>query len=64
MLHMKIFLLNFNDFTINENVLSSVGQSTKRMRAEIIWFGFSPRGDFKLKTTLSRGLKLMVNNHL
>ena len=40
MLHMKLFLLNFNDFTINENVLSSVGQSTKRMRAEIIWFGF------------------------
>ena len=39
-LHMKIFLLNFNDFTINENVLSSVGRRTKRMRAEIIWFGF------------------------
>ena len=39
-LHMKIFLLNFNDFTINENVLSSVGRSTKRMRAEIIWLGF------------------------
>ena len=59
MLHMKIFLLNFNDFTINENVLGSVGRSTKRMRAEIIWFGFfSPRGDFKLKTTLSRGLKV------
>ena len=40
MLHMRLFLLNFNDFTINENVLSSMGQSTKRMRAEIIWFGF------------------------
>ena len=58
MLYMKIFLLNFNDFTINKNVLSSVGRSTKRMRAEIIWFGFSPRGDLKLKTTLSRGLKV------
>ena len=40
MLYMKLFLLNFNDFTINENVLSSVGRSTKRMQAEIIWFGF------------------------
>ena len=57
MLHMKIFLLNFNDFTINENVLSSVGRSTKRMRAEnLVWL--SPRGDFKLKTTLPRGLKV------
>ena len=50
MLYMKIFLLNFNDFTINKNVLSSVGRSTKRMRAEIrnylVWF-LSPRGDFK-----------------
>ena len=25
MLYMKLFLLNFNDFTINENVLGSVG---------------------------------------
>ena len=32
------------------------------MRAEIIWFGLSPRGDFKLKTTLPGVLKLMVNN--
>ena len=55
---MKLFLLNFNDFTINENVLGSVGRSTKKLRAEIIWFGFSPRGDFKLKMTLSRGLKV------
>ena len=58
MLHMKLFLLNFKDFTINENVLCSVGKSTKKMWAEIIWFGFSPRGDFKLKTTLSKGLKV------
>ena len=58
MLYMKLFLLNFNDFTINENVLGSVRRSTKKMRAEIIWFGLSPRGDFKLKTTLSRGLKV------
>ena len=55
---MKIFLFNFNDFTINENGLSSVGRSTKRMRAEIIWFGLSPRGDFKLKTTLHGGPKV------
>ena len=55
---MKIFLFNFNDFTITKNGSSSVGQSTKRMRAEITWFGFSLRGDFKLKTTLSRGLKV------
>ena len=54
---MKIFLFNFNDFTVNENGLSSVGRSTK-MRAEIIWFGLSPRGDFKLKTTFRGGLKV------
>ena len=58
MLHMKIFLFNFNDFTIMKNGSSSVGQSTKRMRAEIIWFGLSPKGGFKLKTTLFRGLKV------
>jgi len=57
MLHMKIFLLNFDDFTINEHVLSPVGRSTKRMRAEnLVWL--SPRGDFKLKTTLPGGLKV------
>ena len=55
---MKIFLFNFNDFTVNQNGLSSVGRSTKRMRAEIIWFGLSPRGNFKLKTTLHGGLKV------
>ena len=58
MLYMKLFLLNVNDFTINEKCFRLRGQSTKKLRAEIIWFGFSPRGDFKLKMTLSRGLKV------
>ena len=62
MLHMKIFLLNFNDFTINENVLSSVGQSTKRMRAEIIWFGFLREEILSWRRHYPEVLKLMVNN--
>ena len=54
---MKIFLFNFNGFTINESVLGSVPRSTKKMGLKL--FGFvSPRGDFKLKTTLHGGLKV------
>ena len=54
---MKIFLFNFNDFTISESVLGSAPRRTKKMGTEIIWFGVSERG-FKLKTTLHRGLKV------
>ena len=58
MLPMKIFLLNFNDFTINENVLSSVGRSTKRRECGLKLFGLVFSNDFKLKTTLPGGLKV------
>ena len=61
MLHMKIFLLNFNDFTINENGLSSVGRSTKRMRPEIIWFGFLREEILSRRRHYPEVLKLMVN---
>ena len=54
---MKIFLFDFNGFTINESVLCSVSWRTKKMGLKL--FGLvSPRGDFKLKTTLHEGLKV------
>ena len=58
---MKIFMFNFNGFTINESVLGSVPEEQRKWGLKL--FGLlSPRGDFKLKTTLHGGLKLMVNN--
>ena len=55
---MKLFLLNFNDFTINENVLGSVGRVQNNCGLKLFGLVLSPRGNFKLKTTLSRGLKV------
>ena len=55
---MKLFLLNFNDFTINENVLGSVGLVQNNCGLKLFGLVLSPRGNFKLKTTLSRGLKV------
>ena len=56
---MKILLFNFNGFTINESVLGSVSWRTKKMGGGLKLFGLvSPRGDFKLKTTLHGGLKV------
>ena len=62
---MKIFLLNMKWFTINKSVYTPLSEN-KEKRAEIVWFGFSsPRGAFRLKTTLhggGGGLMLMVDN--
>ena len=64
MLHKKLFMYNFNHFTINENVLSSVGQSTRRMRAEIIWFGFLQDEILSLRRYYPEVLKLMFNKSI
>ena len=40
MLYMKLFLLNFNDFTINEKYFRLHEAEYKVIGAEIIWFGF------------------------
>ena len=54
---MKIFLFNFNGFTINESVLGSVSGEQRKWGLKS--FGLvSPRGDFKLKTTLHGDLKV------
>jgi len=59
---MKIFLFNFYGFTIIESVLGSVPGVQRKWGLKL--FGLvSLRGDFKLKTTLHRGLKLMVNKY-
>jgi len=69
-------LLSTRQETYNENNNDNIEQcqtpwqsqlSRALMRAEIVWFGFSsPRGAFKLKTTLHRGggvLMLMVDKY-
>ena len=60
----KCFCLTLKWFTIDKR-LYSVIREQRRKRAEIVWFGFSsPRGAFKLKTTLHRRggvLMLMVD---
>jgi len=44
------------------NVFTPLSENKEEKRAEIVWFGFlSPRGAFKLKTTLhKRGGVLML----
>ena len=55
--HMKIFLLNFNDFTITKCFkLRGTEYKENAGLNYLVWF--SPRGDFKLKTILPGGLKV------
>ena len=53
---MKIFLFNFNDFTINESVVGSVPRRTKRMGAEIIGLVWCLREGISVKD--DKGLKV------
>ena len=58
MLHMKLFLFNFNDFTITKMVQVPWDGVQREFGLKLFSLVFSPRGNFKLKTTLSRGLKV------
>ena len=58
MLHMKIFLFNINDFTITKMVRVPWDGVQREYGLKLLGLVFSKRGDFKLKTTLSRGLKV------
>ena len=60
MLHMNIFLLNFNDFTITKMFKAPWDGVQRECGLKLfgLVFFLSPRGDFKLKKTVSRGLKV------
>ena len=60
-LHKKIFLFNFNDFTINESVLSFVPWRTKRMGGwnYLVWC--LREGILSWRRHYTEVLKLMVN---
>ena len=53
----NILVFNFYGFTINESVLGSVPGEQRKWGLKLFGLG-SPRGDFKLKTTLHGGLKV------
>ena len=65
-LYENILCLTLKWFTINKSVYTPLSEN-KEKRAEIFWFGFSsPRGAFRLKTTLHGGggvLMLMVDTY-
>ena len=66
-LYENILCLTLKWFTINKRVYIPLSEN-KEKRAEIVWFGFSsPRGAFRLKTTLHGGggvLMLMVDKNI
>ena len=54
-LYENILCLTLKWFIINKSVFTPLLEN-KEKRAEIVWFGFSsPRGAFRLKTTLHGG---------